>query len=231
MKIKGWTEFQHFKDRTPPWIKLHRTILERRDISVISDCSFRVLVGLWLLASEDATMQGLLPDIPEIAFRLRMEEARIIKALGELGAFLDDVDISVISPRYQDDVPETETETEGEREREIVSGKPDDSAPKKATVNGSRFPEFWAIYPKKVARKTCEGIWKRRKLDALADEILPKLAEQVARDAQWRDGFVPNPQTYLNQDRWEDEIGTPRKANGDKPAAAPPPKLSQRTLE
>ena len=65
----------------------------------------------------------------------------------------------------------TLSSTASSEQSKPVSGKPDDSAPKKVAMNGSRFPEFWSLYPKQVARKTCEGIWKRRKLDELADEI------------------------------------------------------------
>lgn len=109
-KIKNWSDFQHFKDRRPPWIKLHRDILENRDISSISDCSFRVLVGIWLLASEDKEMEGSIPDVEDIAFRLRMEKSKVIKALKELNNFLIQDDISAISDGYQLDVPEVETE-------------------------------------------------------------------------------------------------------------------------
>lgn len=112
MKIKNWDKFQHFKDRRPPWIKLHRDILEHRDINSISDGSFRVLVGMWLLASEDKNMGGELPPVEDIAFRLRVEKTKIIKALKELDAFLIQDDINAISSDHQDDDPERETETE-----------------------------------------------------------------------------------------------------------------------
>ena len=120
MQIKNWSEFQHFKDRRPPWIKLHRDILENRDISTISDCSFRVLVSLWLLASEDKEMEGSLPDIDDIAFRLRMDKAKIIKALKELDKFIIHDDINPISERHQDDVPEEETEKRQRRGKEEI---------------------------------------------------------------------------------------------------------------
>lgn len=110
MKIKNWKEFQHFKDRRPPWIKLHRDILERRDINTISDCSFRVLVCLWLLASEDKHMEGSLPPIADISFRLRISEDKITESLKELTHFIENDDIKPISTRYHDDVPEVETE-------------------------------------------------------------------------------------------------------------------------
>jgi len=118
IRIKNWHEFQHFKDRTPPWIKLHKTILDQRDINAISDSSFRVLIGLWLLASEDQDMQGKLPSIDDIAFRLRMSNPVITKALQELKPFLINDDINAISERYQDDAPETETEAKKEAKKE-----------------------------------------------------------------------------------------------------------------
>ena len=111
-RIKGWSEFQQFKDRCPPWIRLYRKILDNRDINAISDRSFRVLIGLWLLASEDKDKIGKLPCVDDIAFRLRMDKDIIEKELRLLEPFLICDDIKMISRRYHVDVPETETETE-----------------------------------------------------------------------------------------------------------------------
>lgn len=68
------------------------------------------------------------------------------------------------------------------------------------------FESFWNLYPSKKAKKKCEEIWKRRKLDLIAVEIIAKLQVQRQKDDQWIRGFIPNPTTYLNQDRWNDEI-------------------------
>ena len=87
---------------------------------MISDRCHRVLIGLWLLASEDAEKNGNLPSIPDIAFRLRLNEEEIIEAIQGLNEFIEDLDINVISTRYHL-VPsegETEGETEGEGETE-----------------------------------------------------------------------------------------------------------------
>ena len=118
MRIKNWHKFQHFRDRTPTWIKLHKSILDQRDINVISDGSFRVLIGLWLLASEDPKLEGNLPCDEDIAFRLRISKTLLDKALRELSGFLDRDDINVISKRYQSDILEEEKETEKETEKE-----------------------------------------------------------------------------------------------------------------
>jgi hypothetical protein len=148
MKIKNYNKFQHFKDRRPPWIKLHRELLDQRDINLISDRSFRVLIGLWLLASEDESMEGCLPEIPEISFRLRMPESDILKSFQELKHFIVDVDINVISERYQVDDPETETETEINRETERERPTSTKSRSTRLDVNW-QLPDDYAIWAKK----------------------------------------------------------------------------------
>jgi hypothetical protein len=70
----------------------------------------------------------------------------------------------------------------------------------------NRFDEFWDMYPVKTAKKACIEKWKRRNLDSMADVILDKLYQQVSYDDSWLRGFAPNPLTYINQDRWDDEI-------------------------
>lgn len=117
MKIKNWNKFQHFKDRRPPWIKLHREILDQRDIMMISDRSFKILTCLWLLASEDESKDGNLPSVPDIAFRLRMSEDDILTSIQELTPWVENGEIELISSGYQTDITETEAykeETEGD---------------------------------------------------------------------------------------------------------------------
>lgn len=71
----------------------------------------------------------------------------------------------------------------------------------------SVFEAFWAAYPKKVgktaARKAFEKIPK-----AAWDSLVPAVEAQKA-SKQWQkdDGqFIPNPATWLNQGRWEDQV-------------------------
>jgi hypothetical protein len=137
MKIKNWSHFQHFKDRSPPWIKLHRSILEQRDIASISDRSFRLLIILWLLASEDKEKAGNIPGVEDIAFRARMDKPSVINGLQELKEFLTDVDINAISTRYQTDAPETEGEGEEKAETEGI-GIPIPSLPGLPAVEGTQ---------------------------------------------------------------------------------------------
>jgi len=70
----------------------------------------------------------------------------------------------------------------------------------------SRFDDFWEVCPKKVGKKKTKEIWKRRKLDRIADKIISDITTRMKNDKKWIDGFIPNPTTYLNGDRWEDEM-------------------------
>lgn len=77
-----------------------------------------------------------------------------------------------------------------------------------------RFAEFWKAYPKKVGKASCLNAWKKLKPTAeLHDHIMAALEAQK-RSEQWqREGgrFIPNPLTWLNQGRWDDEpteVGT-----------------------
>ena len=119
-RIKDWDKFQHFKNRNPPWIKLYKDILNQRDINVLSDFSFRILIGLWLLASEDDKKTGLLPDIEEMFFRLRVTKSKLENSLQELNKFVYQDDIKPISDGHQTDPPEKRrVETEKELETEV----------------------------------------------------------------------------------------------------------------
>jgi hypothetical protein len=118
LKIKNWTKFQHFKNRTPPWIKVYRDLLNDLDWFSLDDKSARCLIMLWLIASEDKNKNGELPDVQSLAFRLRMSEKDINTCIKRLCKWVLQDDITAISERYHDGLPETERETEKEGEIE-----------------------------------------------------------------------------------------------------------------
>jgi hypothetical protein len=89
-----------------------------------------------------------------------------------------------------------------EKRRDITPIPPDEGY-------SPAFQRFWDQWPaskRKQAKFKCGGIWRTKKLDALADQILAHLEAAKCSD-QWRSGYDPAPLTYLNQQRWED--GTP----------------------
>ena len=115
---KNWKSFQHYKDRNPPWVKLHKTLLDDSDFSRLPIASKALAPMLWLLASEskDGTFDG---SIEEIAFRLRWQEKDVsagLKPLIDKGLFV--VASTMLAESYQDARPEREGEREAEREKE-----------------------------------------------------------------------------------------------------------------
>lgn len=70
-----------------------------------------------------------------------------------------------------------------------------------------RFDEFWQAYPRKVNKKRTQYIWQSRKLNRIADRIIANVRAKARQDPQWQDPqYIPYPSTYLNGERWEDEL-------------------------
>lgn len=71
-----------------------------------------------------------------------------------------------------------------------------------------RFDEFWFAYPKKVGKAAVKRHWVRHGLDKRAGEIIDAVKCHKNSAGWLKDGgrYIPNPLTYLNQGRWDDEI-------------------------
>lgn len=82
-KPKNWDKFQHYKDRSPPWIKLHRDLLDNRNYWNLSPVAAKYLPLIWLISSEK---DGLIPDNDDLAFRLRISVPEAKKIVEELSA-------------------------------------------------------------------------------------------------------------------------------------------------
>jgi len=116
--VKNWAKYQSYKDRRPPWIRFHRTILDDFTFQSMSADARAFLPMLWLLACEhEDPVSGLIPySYEEIEFRLRMRNGSVTKLIQELQAadFIECIE-SVTNPlqnRTETVTPETEAETE-----------------------------------------------------------------------------------------------------------------------
>lgn len=75
---------------------------------------------------------------------------------------------------------------------------------------GAGFDRFWAIYPKKVGKESARKAFERARKKAPLASLLTAVERQKC-SSQWsRDNgqYIPNPATWLNQGRWEDEFPT-----------------------
>jgi hypothetical protein len=113
---KNWAVFQHYKDRLPPWIKLHREILNDRVFMGLPIASKALAPLMWLLASEskNGSFDG---SLDELVFRLHITPKEYqdgVKPLIDKGFFI--VASGVLADCKQVAIPETETEAETKRE-------------------------------------------------------------------------------------------------------------------
>lgn len=96
-----------------------------------------------------------------------------------------------------------------------AEAKAEASKPKTLGRNAStEFEEFWKAYPKKRKKKTAREIWMRKKPELSV--LLPDVTFRITQDRRWVEGFIPDPTTYLNQERWTDEVETLEKKPVEK---------------
>jgi hypothetical protein len=118
LQPKNWAVFQHYKDRCPPWIKLHRDLLNDRVYMRLPIASKAIAPLLWLLASEskDGIFDG---SLDELVFRLHITPKEYqdgVKPLIDNDFFI--LVSGVLAERKQSAIPETEGEREKEAKRE-----------------------------------------------------------------------------------------------------------------
>ena len=106
------------------------------------------------------------------------------------------------------------------RPEEIRTDKTKEEEPSAAERPSSAgFAKFWESYPKKVKRKDALKAWKSKQLDAKADALVDDVKRRLAEDGRWLGGYVPDPTTYLNGERWNDAL-EPVAKNGNGQHAA-----------
>ncbi len=74
-----------------------------------------------------------------------------------------------------------------------------------------KFDEFWKLYPKKVGKPKTFDLWKSLSLKEM-DSILEDVPKRKLDD-KWINGFIKDPERYIKNRQWEDEIIAPRNRN------------------
>lgn len=145
-KVKNLDKFQHYKNRCPPWIKLHRSIMEDYEFSCLQDASKLHLILIWLLASQ---VDNKIPcDEKWIKKKLDIAGNVNLKPLFDNG-FIEYAS-KTLADRKQS-APSVETETEGykqETEKHLDQNEFDQQ---------KGFKEFWTKYPRKLGKSKAIG--------------------------------------------------------------------------
>jgi hypothetical protein len=80
------------------------------------------------------------------------------------------------------------------------------------------FENFWSQYPKKVGKLTAKRSWEKLSLDnqqKALEAIVEHRKYWAAKGTDWE--FIPHASTWLNQERFEDELVIEQKENKRPP--------------
>lgn len=206
--VKNWDKFQHYRDRSPPWIRLYNELLDDYDFACLRDASKLHLIAIWLVASR--TNNKIPYDAEWLSGRINATEPIDLDALLKAGFIqlnepLQQAEQSASTPLAKCS-PETE-ERQRESQRQIPPIAPRKRVACLTAEQSKIFEEWYSVYPLHKARLAAE----RAFLGALA-RASP--AELISGAARYRDEcagkeprFIAHPATWLNQGRWKDEHG------------------------
>jgi len=100
LRIVHWADYQHYKDRCPPWVRLHWSLLTSRTWVTTSDASRVLAVASMLLASRDKAGDGSFDGDSEYVRRVcylnapadwtELVEAGFVETLADASTLLAD---------------------------------------------------------------------------------------------------------------------------------------------
>ncbi len=129
--------------------------------------------------------------------------------------------------------PQEGAEPELEKSENPAKGK-SKSGPKAADKNIERFEKFWKSYPRKIGKGQARKVWLRLKPNDELTDTLVMAVEAQKKSEQWQKSqgqFIPHPTTWLNQERWEDEISGTGPGEDNYYGGDPPPPIRNTTDE
>lgn len=214
--IRDWKIHNSIKvDRYQPTQYLAEKALLRLDINKAYE-----LIVTSLEPNRNQSVPSLEPDCNQIGTSVEPDRSQNVPSVeperNQSGSNLD-TDWNQSGTEVEPERNQSGTKTEPQvrlgkvrlgkdRVSTVESGK----SQKVEHVNSAkRFDEFWNAYPRKVGKGAAEQTFKKYKpSDELLKIVLTAIDEQKHSE-QWRKDsgkYIPNPATWLNQKRWEDEV-------------------------
>ena len=201
--VKNWDEFQHYKDRNPPWIKLHNHLLDDYEFEMLGDAAKGHLLCIWMLASRTKNEMPL--DDKWITKKIGASNKVNLEALVNAGFLIVEHDASTSLHNETQlatvSVP-SEEKSRGETEKSRVDNSRFTPPSDIETVNyfvskGSNNTEaekFWNFYDSKnwMVGKNKMKKWEsaasgwitRNKTDVKNVDIL-----KLSADSNWEEGI------------------------------------------
>lgn len=210
-RVVNFDRYQHYRDRRPPWIKLHASVLDDYDFACLQDASKAHLMLIWVLASQ---VKNELPYDPEwLARKLQLVGPIDLDALASAG-FIEVYEqreqgaSKALADRQHFGVSETETETEKNIAPEPARKAQTESKPKgrKKQTRPPKVERPWlarfrevqkSIYGSAVIHPRYLGAF-----DAVVEEVGPD--EALVRYGAYLRATKP---AYYSADKWASTHG------------------------
>lgn len=214
------------------WFRFWNEALDDPKVQQLDGDLFKSWVNLLCLCSKQ---EGLPRSVSDIAFALRMTTdgcQTVLQRLSSVG-LLDKVSGGVdgmhyaihgwgkrqfksdsstdrvkrFRERYSNDsetvvetAPDTETDTDTEQIKKLTKKKP---------PSADGFDLFWNEYPRKVGRGLAVKAWSKAIAKSSSDDIRSALARwKTSRDFPTEEKYIPHASTWLNAERWLDNLQT-----------------------
>ena len=209
--VKNFDTFQHYSDRSPPWIKFYNAVLDDYEFTRLPDASRAHLMSIWLLASR--TKNRIPFDAIWVAQAIKATTAVDLDALVDAGFLVaEPIATKSVARRKRDaSTPLDQRREEGETEQS--RGEQKDSAPVGAVGVTkpdfkSEFEAWWQAYPKKVSKGQGYRAYLTARKTTSAADLLAGVLRYVRDVAGTEAKFIRNPATWLNGQGWLDESVT-----------------------
>lgn len=144
-RIVEWDHYQHYKDRDPPWIKLHRDLLTSHTWVSLTDASRVLAIACMLIAA--GTDNKIPTDLAYLRRRAYLDHdpdfgplvaVGFLEVVGDINA-LPEIRKQMLAPRKQPLANGTECSSEERREE----GEKRRGETERASRSGSRLPDDW----------------------------------------------------------------------------------------
>jgi len=207
-KVKNWDDFQHYKDRNPPWIKLHNHLLDDYDFECLGDAAKGHLLCIWMLASRT---KNLMPfDVNWISKKIGSSSKVNLKSLIESGFLVMERDASKpLQGSEQNDTGSAPSAEESRGETEERQSKED---PRPIGLNCAAW-DLWIAFRVKCKFKKYKTDSAMKKIITMGNEQTQALIIQQSIDNEYQ-GLFPIKQSSQNQqpeswddDHWHENLG------------------------
>lgn len=189
--VRNWSNFQHYKDRDPPWIKLHFSILSSEDWVTLDDASRVLAIACMLIASRN---QGQVPNRPDYIRRVAyLSKDPNFTPLIKCGFLSNPLADASIPERVQADATTEAEQIRSEAETDKNFGR-------------SSYLEFYDVFPKKKDPRLAEKAFfaaVKRGADPLT--IISGAQCYAKERAGQEPRFTKAPAAWLNADAWLNE--------------------------